>query len=266
MADGGEEVALWVRSMRRRNLSPSTITKRASVARRLSIHAGCDLIYVTTDQIEDWLDSRDNAVRTRYIDISHLASFFRWAIREEFTDHDPTQRIDRPKVHVGIPRPIDTGDLRRALMQSPNAELTAMLHLAAFAGLRCAEIAALDWGDINGNLMLIHGKGGKERVVPVHPLILRSLRTLPDRRAHGPVFGIPAHRVSHRISHHMNRCGIVATAHQCRHWFATAAYEASGHDLRMVQELLGHSSPTTTAIYTRWSHGRAGGVVASMTA
>jgi site-specific recombinase XerD len=262
----GDIVGLWLRSMRRRNLSASTITKRASVARRLTLHAGCDLVDVTTEQIEEWLDSRDNAARTRYIDVSHLAAFFRWAIREELTDRDPTQRIDRPKVHVGVPRPIDTDDLRRALRQSPNAELTAMLHLAAFAGLRCAEIAALDWGDFNGDLMLVRGKGGKERVVPVHPLITSSLRALPNRRSHGPVFGIPAHRVSHRISHHMMRCGIVATAHQCRHWFATTAYEESGSDLRMVQELLGHSSPTTTAMYTRWSRTRAVDVVASMTA
>lgn len=141
-----------------------------------------------------------------------------------------------------------------------------MLHLAAFAGLRCAEIAALDWADLNGDMMLIHGKGGKQRVVPVHPFILASLRALPNRHAYGPVLNVNPVQVSHAIRQHLLTCGIVASAHMLRHWFATTAYEESGSDLRMVQELLGHSSPTTTAIYTRWSRTRAVDVVASMTA
>jgi integrase/recombinase XerC len=260
-----DPVALWLRSQRRRNLASGTIVKRASVARRLAAHARCELLNFTTDQIEDWLDSRDNCARTRYTDISHVAAFFRWAIREELTDHDPTARIDRPKVHAGIPRPIDTGDLRYAIAQSPSPEMTAMLHLAAFGGLRCAEISTLGWADVNGDLVLIHGKGGKDRVIPVHPLITASLRPL-HHDAYGSVFGLDACHVSHAIRHHLTDCGIVASAHQLRHWFATSAYEASGSDLRMVQELLGHSSPTTTAIYTRWSRSRSVDVVASMTA
>lgn len=262
----GDTVGAWLRSMRRRNLSPGTIDKRASVARRLTVYAGVPMTDVTTEQVEDWLDSRHTSARTRYTDISHVSAFFRWAIREELVDRDPTTRIDRPKVNAGIPRPIATDDLRRALLQSPTPELTAILHLAAFAGLRCAEIAALDWADINGDMMLIHGKGGKQRVIPVHPLITASLHALPGRRAYGSVFDLSAVQVSHTIRHHLVDCGIVASAHMLRHWFATRAYEESGSDLRMVQELLGHSSPTTTAMYTRWSRTRAVDVVASMTA
>ena len=265
MAAKNDTVALWLRSMRRRNLSPATIDKRSSVARRLAESAGVDLIDVTTGQIEDWLDSRDNSARTRYTDISHVSSFFRWAIREEFANRDPTARIDRPKVHAGIPRPIDTDDLRRALRQSPSPEITGMLHLAAFAGMRCAEIAALDFGDINRDMVLIHGKGGKDRVVPLNPLIVASLRPL-QHRAYGSVFNMNAVQVSHAIRGHLVDCGIVASAHMLRHWFGTEVYEASGADLRMTQELLGHSSPTTTAMYTRWSQSRAVDVVAKMTA
>jgi integrase/recombinase XerC len=68
-------------------------------------------------------------------------------------------------------------------------------------------------------------------------------------------------QVSHAIRSHLHSCGVIASAHQLRHWFATSVYETSGHDLRMVQELLGHSSPTTTAIYTRWSRTQAGPAV-----
>jgi site-specific recombinase XerD len=260
-----DAVALWLRSQRRRNLAPGTIAKRASVARRLSAHAGVELLDVTTEQIEEWLDSRSNTARTRYTDISHVSAFFRWAIREELAESDPTARIDRPKVHAGIPRPIDTDDLRYALRQSTSPELTAMLHLAAFAGLRCAEIAALNAEDVNGDLMLIHGKGGKDRVVPVHPLIAAAIRALRPG-AYGPLFDLLPWQVSHHIRRHLRACGITATAHQLRHYFATAVYEASGSDLRMTQELLGHSSPTTTAMYTRWNRGRSVDVVKSLSA
>jgi len=236
-----------------------------SVGRRLAAHAGRDLVDVTTEQIEAWLDSRDNCPRTRYTDISHVAAYFRWAIREGLTDVDPTARIDRPKVVPGLPRPIDGDDLRLALLQAVDPRLSAMMHLAAFGGLRCAEIAALRSEDISGDMMLIHGKGGKQRVVPVHPLIHAAVRAL-HAPAYGLLFDMPPWKVSHVIRDHLQACGVRASAHQLRHWFATTAYEASGSDLRMVQELLGHSSPTTTAVYTRWARGRSLEVVASMTA
>ena len=251
--------------MIRRNLSEGTIETRMSVARRLADHAGCDLMDVTTEQVEAWLDSREITARTRYADISNVSAFFRWAIREGHTDTDPTARIDRPKVRAGIPRPIDTDELRYALRQATCPRLSAMMHLAAFAGLRCAEIAALRSEDVNGDMMLVHGKGGKERVVPVHPLVHTALRAL-HAPAYGPYFDVAPWKVSHLIREHLQACGARASAHQLRHWFATTAYEASGADLRMVQELLGHSSPTTTAIYTRWARGRSVDVVSSMTA
>ena len=251
--------------MRRRNLSPGTIEKRMSVIRRLSAHAGCDVTKVTSEQIEAWLDSRTNCPRTRYTDISHISAFFKWAIREGHAEHDPTARVDRPKVRAGLPRPIDDDDLRIALRQATDPQLSAMLHLAAFGGLRCAEIAQLRSEDINGDMMLINGKGGKQRVVPVHPLIHAALRAL-----HAPAYGCcsrcPPGRCHTSYRDHLQACGARASAHQLRHWFGTNAYEASGGDLRMVQELMGHSSPTTTAIYTQWARGRSLEVVTSMTA
>lgn len=212
-----------------------------------------------------WLDGRKLAPRTRYTDISHISAFFQWAIREGLTEHDPTLRVERPKVIPGLPRPIDRDDLRLALRQATDPRVSAMLHLAAFAGLRCAEIAALRAEDINGDMMLVNGKGGKQRVVPVHPLIHAALRALRTP-AYGSIFDLLPWQVSHAIRDHLAACGVRASAHMLRHFFATAAYEASGHDLRMVQELLGHSSPTTTAIYTRWARGRSLDVVTSMTA
>ena len=258
-------VSRWLTSMRRRHLSPGTIAKRASVARRLAMFAGCQLEDVTRDQIEAWLDSRTLSPRSRYADISHVSAFFQWAILEELTDSDPTARIERPKLPQGLPRPISTDDLRYALDQADDPLTHALLTFAAFAGLRCAEIAALTTADINGDVMLVHGKGGKDRVVPIHPACRAALRR-HRTPLHGTIFGLNAWQVSHHIRDHLHTCDIPASAHQLRHWFATECYSTSGHDLRMVQDLLGHTSPTTTAIYTRWSRGDAGGTVDRLTA
>jgi integrase/recombinase XerC len=256
---GGKEVVRWVQSMRRRGIAPGTIDKRSSVARRLSHHAGVDLIDVTTEQVEAWID-RPLSARTRYADISHVSSFFTWAIRQEIVDHDPTARIDRPRLRLGLPRPIDGHDLRHAVEQAPTVEMRAMLLLAALGGLRCAEIATLRGADISGDMMLVHGKGGKDRIVPTHPDVLDAVAML-HRPAQLPLFELDPGQVSRAIRNHLHACGVEASAHMLRHWFATSVYESSGHDLRMVQELLGHSSPTTTAIYTRWSRAGAGPAV-----
>lgn len=255
----------WLLSMRRRNLAAGTIAKRASVARRLAMFAGCELEDVTRGDIEAWLDSRDLSARSRYADISHVSAFFQWAILEELTDTDPTARIERPKLPQGLPRPISTDDLRYALEQADDSTTLALLTLAAFGGLRCAEIATLTAADLNGDVMLVHGKGGKDRVVPLHPACREALRRhgVP---LHGAIFGLNSWQVSHVIREHLHACDIPASAHQLRHFFATAVYEVSGHDLRMVQDLLGHTSPTTTAIYTRWSRADAGDVVDRLTA
>lgn len=267
------DVALsaWLREQRRRNLSEGTIEKRESVARRCSAHAGKPLLALTREDIEAWLDARRNVTpRTRYAYISHLAAFFTWAIREDLATTDPTVKIPRPKVHVGLPRPIATEDLRIAIDQCPTDELRAMLKLAAYEGMRCLEIAGLQAVDVLDShdppLILIHGKGGKERLVPLHPKAFAALRAhgIPN---HGHVFGpYPAWKVSTMIRDHLHACGIRASAHQLRHWFGTTTYVESGGDLRMVQDLLGHSSPSTTAIYTKWSRTKAMDVVSKLEA
>lgn len=218
-----------------------------------------------------WLDSRPTiSPRTRYCDISHLAAFYKWAITEDLIDRDPTVKITRPKVHVGLPRPIATADLRIAIDQAPTAELRAMLKLAAYEGMRCFEIAQMQASDLldthDPPLILIHGKGGKERLVPLHADALAALRG-HGVRSYGHVFGpYPAWKVSHMIRTHLHECDVRASAHQLRHWFATSTYAASDGDLRMVQDLLGHSSPSTTAIYTKWSRSKATDVVAQISA
>lgn len=256
-----------VASMRRRNLAPTSINKRRQRLTRFDRDVG--LATATAEQINEYLDTIDCEARARYQWISDLHCFYEWAITWGHLSVDPTVKVDRPKLRRRLPRPIDTADLAMALDMA-GTEMRAWLSLAAFAGLRVSEIAGLDmdcllWSD---QLIRVLGKGDKERMVPMHPEVEKVLRAmhLPTR---GRVFrrprggGWPANEVSREMSLYFDSLHISATAHQCRHWFGTQTYKACG-DLRVVQELMGHSSPTTTAAYADWSRREARAAVTAL--
>jgi integrase/recombinase XerC len=102
------------------------------------------------------------------------------------------------------------------------------------------------------------GKGGKERIVPLHPDVMEALRCLPMPKS-GAIFSRPRGgrfgpaEMSEAIRDYLHFLGIDASGHQLRHWFATEVY-ANTHDIRVTQELLGHQSPQTTAGYVAYSH------------
>lgn len=245
-----------LQSMRRRDLSPGTIDKRRG--KLLAFDSRVGLVEAQSEDVEVFLDLRDLSAKTRYDWISHLHCFYVWGIDNGYVSHDPTARVDRPRLRRQLPRPIDTGDLTTAI-QMADPTMRAWLTLMAFAGLRCVEVARLEVPDLlfEDRLLRVHGKGDVERLVPMHSEVERCLRMI-QRPSRGRVFrrprggGYPPAQLSRDVSEYLSDLGISATAHQLRHWFGTHAYRQS-RDLRVVQELLGHASPTTTAIYADWS-------------
>lgn len=256
--------------MVRRALLATSINKRISILVRCETALDHPLIDATTDELRDWLDAHKLVARSRYSYISHLASFWRWALIEERATRNPTLKLTRPKMRRTLPRPVSTDDLRLLLDQAPSKQVRAMICLAAFAGLRCIEIATLDAGDVMGHLsppvlVVTHGKGDKPRVQPMPAPIIDALRShgIP---AHGPIFRdrhgnrFTASMISHMLRSHMHHCGVIASGHQLRHSFGSEVYRRS-RDLRMTQELLGHASPATTAGYTAWAQDQAAEIV-----
>lgn len=231
----------------------------------------------TRRDVETFLDRRRTANgqtisgRTRYHWISAIHSFYVWAIGEGLTQADPTAAIIRPKQRRVLPRPID-GDALSDAIRGAQPQMRAMLLLAGFAGLRCQEIAGLERDDIleaKGLIRVRHGKGRKERIVPLHPEVIEALRALPMprsgylfRRAMGGRHSPETMSVAIR-TYLRQDCGIDATAHQLRHFFASEVYAAS-KDIRVTQELLGHSNPSTTAGYVAFSHVDAASAVGSL--
>lgn len=260
----------YQRECQRRAHRPGSIDKRMSLLIRTEKAIGRDITTATTDELRKFLDSKKLHARTTYAYISHWASFFKWAIIEGHADTDPTLRLSRPKLRLGLPRPVATSDLAHLIEAAPTPAVAAMVYLAGHAGLRCMEIAGLESQDVMMHteppvVVVAHGKGDKPRVVPMNPALIEALKAhgIPK---YGRVFRKPngdpfqPWGISHLLRTHLHNCGIEASAHQLRHAFATAVYRRSG-DLRMTQELLGHSSPSTTAIYTAWAQDRAAAVV-----
>ncbi len=276
-AEHAELLRLYRQHQDRRGLLPSSITKTTINLRAFARWVEpASMLSATRPDVETFLDGRKTRdgrklnSRTRYYWIAYLHGFYEWALVEGLCDADPTVAIVRPKQRRTLPRPIDTEDLELAI-RTAGPQMRAMLSLAAFAGLRVQEIAGLDRDDVLEAKSLIrvrHGKGGKERIVPLHPDVLAALRCLPMPRT-GALFVRPRggrftpNRLSAVISHYLRELGIDATAHRARHWFGTETY-AHGHDIRTCQELLGHSDPSTTAGYIAYSHVNAAAAVASL--
>lgn len=267
-------MADYRRDLQRRGLAASSIDKRLRLLRRIEDWLEHPLVEATTDEIEVWLDELGLADRTRYAYVSHVACFFRWAVITKRADHDPTLEIVRPKVGRLLPRPIPDGDLAVAF-ECAGPKMRAWLTLGAYGGLRCQEIAYLERSEVREQhappiLVVLHGKGRKQRVVPLAVDVENALNYygLPSS---GPVFPHPTNRkipvepwrVSQDIGRYLAGLGIHATAHQLRHWFGTNVYGRTG-DLRLTQELLGHSNPSTTAGYAAWSPEKAAKVVRNL--
>lgn len=258
---GDEMINGWIGYQRRRGLMPSTIDKRGDMMHLFALWFGRDLRLAQRDDIESFLASRKVAGRpisdrTRYAWISCLACFYGWAIREGLCEHDPTFLVERPRLRLPLPRPISDDDLALAIAGA-TGHLKVWMLLASYGGLRCAEIAGIYRDDILTDLGLLRvlGKGGKERLVPMHPLVADALRAWPKPSSTRPIFLRPdgdpftPAQVSAAGRRHLRDLGIDATMHQLRHWFGTRTLMACDN-LRTVQELMGHADPKTTAIYT----------------
>ncbi|SCX37931.1 Phage integrase family protein [Klenkia marina] len=262
----------WARELR--GLSKNTLRVRRGFLIGLALYLGKPLVEATERDLLYW--ERDKvsgrAPESRNAYVSHARAFYVWAVKTKLLDDDPSQCLTRPKLTRGLPRPISDEDFRLAV-GAASPKMRAWLLLGGFCGLRCQEIAGLNWSDLHTaghepTLLVRDGKGGKERVVPVPQPVIDAL-VAHGRQRSGPMFygldarQIEARSVSSGLNAFFKRVGIDATAHQLRHRYATTAYRLT-KDIRLVQELLGHSSPNTTAVYAAFDQSQAAGMVAAM--
>jgi integrase/recombinase XerC len=217
----------------------------------------------TEDDLKAWRASlRLCAVATRTY-VAHGRSFYDWAIAEGIRPDNPAARLPVPGHHRYLPRPVGEKALFLALETAP-PRVRPFLLLAAYAGLRSAEVAGLTaecllLGRHEPLLIVSAGaKGRHERVVPVSAYLAGELRaaSLPRSgwvflRADGAGPNRPW-RVSQLANDHLRSLGLADTFHSLRHFFATSCYQG-GRDLLAVSHLLGHANVSTTSVYARFS-------------
>lgn len=171
-------------------------------------------------------------------------------------EHDPTAGIDKPQVGRWLPRPVQQRHAQLILELPP--PVSDWATLAMFAGLRRAEVCAIQ-GDAlldlaAGPTLRVIGKGGVDWLVPAHPRVVAVFDRYPTP---GRLWPITVSTFSHRWQRAMEGLGISVPFHSLRHWFGTAAYEATGADLLTTAGLMRHASPSTTAIYAQVRQERA---------
>lgn len=266
--NGAQAIVAYTKHQERRNLSPNTVyARRIRLERFAEWLAPRDILDAAGADIEGWIDHRGVSPQTQYGYVSIFAAFYAWAVQERLLRRNPADRVARPKLPRRVPRPIGDDDLAVAVEMADD-RMRCWLLLAAFAGFRCAEITELRVEDIHPDraVVMVHGKGNKERLVPLHPDLYSALLRYGLPRS-GYVFkrrdGRPMRpaTVSAYVGRYLRSLGIDATCHRGRHAFATNLYRVSGGDLRMVQECLGHASPVTTAAYAAWEPAKAAAAV-----
>lgn len=237
-----------------RGRAASTIDTYDEILRRMNRQLPVGLLSANTEELRAWLNAASRqAASTRKVARAAVVGLFDWLCdpEEPRLDFNPAQLLATVPVKQGKPRPLQDDELRDILARAARPYRDWFL-IAAAAGARCQEIASLDRRDVSERLILLHGKGGKDRYLPTHPLIWELAQQLPS----GPVaVGRDGRRltraqISHRGNYYLQQVlgHLDVHMHRLRHTFGTQAMDECG-DLRVVQELLGHASPATTAIY-----------------
>jgi len=250
-------IASYTAHMRAAGFSAKTVRERTKLLERANLQLPYGLAEATTEELADFLANAGWSRETRAAYYGHIRGFFAHHAdpsRPVGLDWDPSAGLCRPKVRKGVPRPVTNDELADALRRTRQPWRTYIL-IAAYTGLRAFEVEQLRRQDITADTVTVrNGKGGRQRVVPTHELVWATVRNMPpglivvqrtDGRPRCQDY------LSRETGRHTRRVGLDDfTLHRCRHWYATMMLRA-GHSLRTVQELLGHSSPATTAIYTQ---------------
>ncbi|RJE81381.1 tyrosine recombinase [Paracoccus sp. JM45] len=243
---------------------------------------------LTRDQIDDYLahcDAQGLSRATRARRLSAIRQFTRFALEEGWRTDDPALRITGPGRAKRLPKTLDRDEVNALLSaagrlgrtERDRARNTCLIELLYATGLRATELVSLPVAGCRGDpsVLVVRGKGGKDRMVPLSTPAKTALRdwiTLRDAAPQGsplyrllqtnsarwlfPAIGAAGHMPRQTLSRLLNEMAVEAgispsrvTPHVIRHAFATHLLEG-GADLRSIQMLLGHADLGTTEIYT----------------
>lgn len=238
-----------------------------------------DLNYLTSRIAKFYVASLHGAYSPKSIrrKISSVRSLYDYLIEEELLEENPFESVDLPKVKKSLPKFIYEEEMNQFLNHIDDSSALGIRNKVIFellygSGLRVSELTNIKLSDIDyiKGEILIHGKGSKDRIVPVHEMALTAVKRylnearielgLKHEKHYEYLFlnyrGTPLtpRGVRKILNHELEKqaSAMNISPHSFRHSFATHLLNR-GVDLRIVQELLGHVSLSTTQIYTKVS-------------
>ena len=235
----------------------------------------CELKDIQRTEINNFiLNLRENNYSPTSVmrKIASLRGFFKWLCTNEYCEIDPTLTLEQPKVPKKLPKVVSIHEIESILNQDISKLNRVFVELLYGCGLRVSELVNLKINDydLNSKYLKCYGKGSKERIVPLGSKAIEAIKNyLPERdfilqkyridtknllvRENGKL--VTRQDVYNFIREQGKKINKTISPHTLRHSFATHLLE-NGADLRVVQELLGHSDVATTQLYTHISKKR----------
>ena len=246
--------------------SEKTLTSYASDLHLADDAINGGLMNATESDIQNYLSSLPDKASSIARKASALRGFYKFLMLEKIIKNNPTTNLELPKRNRALPKFLtveeiellisSAGDIRNSL------RLRAMIELLYASGLRVSELCELPMSGILGNKLLIHGKGAKERLVPMHDAAIHALNKWIDARGDTdskyvfPSNGKTGHITRDGFFKILKKCAVLSgidpnhvSPHVLRHSFASHLL-AGGANLRAIQTMLGHEDISTTQIYT----------------
>jgi integrase/recombinase XerC len=246
----------------RQELRPATVKGYRDSLNAFCSFAGRDrkLSSVNRRLVERWIESQSHLARaTIRARLVALKGFFDWCVIRDLKSRNPTTGIRSPRTLRTQPRCLKSDQVTATLARAADDRERLVVLLMAQEALRAGEVARITLGDIDESerVLLVRGKGGHERVVPIsdetwslltrlHPRWSAGMPAIPNTTR--PGMNLKPATIGKIAADALQRAGVKASGHALRH---TAANDMRkrGADLRDIQEALGHASIATTQRY-----------------
>ena len=246
--------------------SEKTLTSYASDLTQADAALPNGLMNATESEIQNYLSNLPDKASSIARKASSLRGFYKFLMLEKIIKTNPTKNIELPKRTRALPKLLSTSEIDLLISSAGDIKnsvrLRAMIELLYASGLRVSELCEMPLTAILGDHLLIHGKGAKERMVPMHQGAQHALeKWLTIRGDIDSKYVFPSNSASGHITRDgffklLKKCSVLAgidparvSPHVLRHSFASHLL-SHGANLRAIQTMLGHEDISTTQIYT----------------
>lgn len=247
--------------------SKKTLESYSSDLRHADENLPDGLLKASSEQVQNYLSNLPDKASSVARKASALRGFYKFLMLEKIIKENPTANLELPKRKKALPKFLSMEEIELLISSAGDIKnsvrLRAMIELLYASGLRVSELCELPLTAVLGDKLLIHGKGAKERIVPMHQEAQNALQkwlNLRDEKETSkyvfPSSGKTGHITRDGFFKILKKCAVLSgispnrvSPHVLRHSFASHLL-AGGANLRAIQTMLGHEDISTTQIYT----------------